>query len=622
MTLTIIIAVLLLAVESSRWACARTFFEWATEYSVKSVLADYYVPLYEEYGVMFLDETYGGERGIAEEKFKEYLTYNINPNRGRLVADTYFYDAYLSDKGFEEIVYAAYADGEPLRRQACEYMKYRLPADVIHGLIEQSGFMDEAEAVKDFFDEIQAISGSLAEVDSAIKDISNCMDEIEACQIKLSESLTKVKDSYGKEEKEQTKAEKILEEDKLSLYASVSNLKNNINGYYEVTSGIEEYLKEVEAGWIGNDEISAEIKQIITDEVGDILLSCGSEGDIFGIEQVDEATSDFAELLYKSVEDEDFDEQQLASYEMPDMTFPEEVWDSADTDIMMLFEELVNGGLYYIICPEYMSISTTPIEQFHNRYRAEQDSDELKLSGLYMKEEALDNLYFAMYVTSMFGDYCNPCEEHEIVCETEYVIGGKENERLNIQAVINELISVRTMLNLLYLMGDGEKKAKAHDMAVKLVGATGMYVMIKVVQYFILLLWALGEAVIDARILMDGGSVAFLKEAKDWKLETLSMDDILSAATSYEGDEQNADINDLYYKDYLNIILIRQRKGKQAYRVMDLIEENIQNTYYSEFYFENCIYAIKAKASFSLNSLFELNTYTPDKADVSYYFSY
>ena len=56
------------------------------------------------------------------------------------------------------------------------------------------------------------------------------------------------------------------------------------------------------------------------------------------------------------------------------------------------------------------------------------------------------------YAESNFSNYCSPKENHAYSYELEYLIGGHEEERKNLEEVVNRLLLYRCASNVTYLL--------------------------------------------------------------------------------------------------------------------------------------------------------------------------
>ena len=566
MIMVIIVSVATMTIESARLACARFYLNQAIKYSLESVFADYYVPLFKDYGLMFLDVTYGEEENIVLEKYEEYLSYNMN--------NSFFYAAEAKNIKAEEIVYAIEANGESVRRQVYEYMKYKLPADFAGDFLAQFDYISQAGTLQKFFEKIEEVQDELKAVDEVLIEINSLID-----------ALKSYREEFTKEE----------------LLQTILKVEDSFTKYDKLTGMIKEYLFELSDKWLGEMEVSEFVREIIRDEIEALLVYSGS-GDTYGIE---ESKSHIFKLKSLLEEGKDIAAEEMA--ELLDIEIKlntgEDITEAfAGVNFNELIEILSDTGIYSLICPDYSDISDKTIAPFYNRHYAELVEGRTELFEETFIDEVFENICFAQYSVEMFSDYCNRERDRPLVYETEYIIGGFYNEKDNINAVIKELIGVREVLNLFYLMCDTQKKEEAHAVAMSLAGAGGS-AAIKVVQYLIMAAWALGESLLDVRILMSGGGIPIMKEDSDWRLDLKNLTNIFNIISA-DDTSHKPQAGAWEYSDYLKLILFINEKDEQAFRVMDLIEEDIQNKYYSRFCFNNCAYSMEIAVELDFEPLF------------------
>ena len=617
MIMVVILSAVTTSVESARLACTRLFLKQAGGYSIKSVFADYYVPLFKDYGLMFLDVTYGGDENLVTEKFEEYLSYNMNPNKGRLEKRSFFYAAEALDIELKDIIYAVEGDGRIVKRQIYEYMKYKLPADFAESFLSQYDYYFHAEELQKFFDQIEKVQDELEDIDGVVLEINNLADTVKEYQAGISELIGRIESKKGLDKKELEKLSKLLEDEKIGLSDTVASIEEVIDEYDSLTEEVRGYLVELGDDWLSDMEVPGFIKDIIMDEIEALLQYSGGEGDAYGID----ASKPYIDELRAILEEESGEGlSKLLNIDIPVNSGGEDTGDFSDIDWEGLMAELRDRGIYSLICPGYSDISDKSIKTFYNRNYAEREGGLIDIPEKSVIEAVAENICMAEYSVMFFADFCNSMEDRPAECETEYIIGGSLNEKDNINTVINRLIGIREVLNLLYLMCDSEKKSDAHTLALSMAGAGGT-AAVKLTQYLIMAVWALGEAVIDTRVLMSGGSVPFMKEASDWRLDLYEITDIFEIInkTDYSGNSVSGACE---YSDYLKLILFIYGDNKQAFRIMDLVEEDIQNKYYSEFYFNNCAYYAEVKADYKSEPLFGGMEFLLPKTSMLYKYSY
>lgn len=186
---------------------------------------------------------------------------------------------------------------------------------------------------------------------------------------------------------------------------------------------------------------------------------------------------------------------------------------------------------------------------------------------------AVDRLSLQRYIPRYFSSYTTDSEngpaERVLDYEVEYLVGGKESDGENLEAVVKDLLGMREALNFTTILQDGEKKNMALGIATAAVGFTGIPILVTAVQMGILLAWSFVESVLDVRTLLAGGKVPLLKRPDQWA------SDLTDCRSSIEGDVASSDDGDgQSYDDYLQILLLGKSQKAVAYRCMDLIGQN------------------------------------------------
>lgn len=175
--------------------------------------------------------------------------------------------------------------------------------------------------------------------------------------------------------------------------------------------------------------------------------------------------------------------------------------------------------------------------------------------------------------------------------ETEYVLTGRSSDKKSLEAVIGELLLIRMGFNLAYLTTDAEKVALAELTAIGIMSFLALPQLIVVLKWILLSAWALAESIVDLRGLVRGRKIPLWKSAGSWRLSTMKLD--LSA----EGGGSQG----LAYEDYLRILFVLGDPARQAYRMMDVIQERIQE---KEAFFYLKDYMVEASVSFRMTAAY------------------
>ena len=109
-------------------------------------------------------------------------------------------------------------------------------------------------------------------------------------------------------------------------------------------------------------------------------------------------------------------------------------------------------------------------------------------------------------------------------------------------------------------------------------------------SFFILTLWAFGEAVLDVKTLLAGGKIPFWKTEETWKtcLSGLLDQSFLNETWESSGDGRT-------YTEYLSCLIFLMDRKTRNFRMMDLIQWNIR-TEQADFSAANCAYQIEIEA--------------------------
>lgn len=155
--------------------------------------------------------------------------------------------------------------------------------------------------------------------------------------------------------------------------------------------------------------------------------------------------------------------------------------------------------------------------------------------------------------------------------EIEYLLFGNASDRENLSDAVHRLLAVRSGLNLIHILSDSGKREQARALAAVITGAGSITPLILVTTFFVMSVWALGEALMDVKGLLAGKKVVLLKTSEDWTLDVenllvLGRDGTLEAGGGERG---------LSYLSWLKILLFVEPAVRQEYRIMDVIQLNL-----------------------------------------------
>jgi len=202
-----------------------------------------------------------------------------------------------------------------------------------------------------------------------------------------------------------------------------------------------------------------------------------------------------------------------------------------------------------------------------------------KLSNRSMPEECNPNIVeadwytkvlFQQYLLSYLSNYTEE-KGHALDYEVEYLLVGKDSDIENLKDVVNQLLSIRTAANFLYLSNSSVKSGQAGTLALSIAGGSANPVLVEAVKVAILTAWAFGESILDIRTLLKGEKIALLKSDESW---TLSIDGITKINKDFPKAKNCKD--GLTYKEYLGILLLIQQEKQSAIRAMEVQELTLE----------------------------------------------
>lgn len=209
-----------------------------------------------------------------------------------------------------------------------------------------------------------------------------------------------------------------------------------------------------------------------------------------------------------------------------------------------------------------------------------------------------DRLLFDEYLLKNFSSALSDLSESGLSYEVEYVLGGKESDRKNLQAVAEKLILFRFAADYAYLLSDEEKKTEAEGAALTACTLLLMPEAAEVVQQLLLLLWAYREAQQDVRILLAGGKVSLVKQRDNWRVPLHGILKEKEGATVKTVQESEG----LTYQDYLRILLFLIPKATVTMRALDILECGVrQKGGKQQFRVDLCMTGVRIRSRYTLS---------------------
>lgn len=206
---------------------------------------------------------------------------------------------------------------------------------------------------------------------------------------------------------------------------------------------------------------------------------------------------------------------------------------------------------------------------------------------------------FADYLEEKMGSYTAPKEDHVLDYEWEYILAGKSSDKENLAEVSKNLIKIRELSNVAYLLADTEKCMQAQEAAVLVAGWSQNPAVVELAKWGILNAWAYQESILDVRALLEGEKISFLKNPEEWTLQTVPTPLAMSEFYTAKNCEQGWD-----YVTYLKFLLYMQDEEEENYRSMDIIEANISKKKGIPLKMDHMVVYLRIKSTYEAEPLF------------------
>lgn len=607
--ITVLIGALIgTCIESARTAGLRFMAQTAVGSVLQSVFADYHEELWDRYQVFFHHDTDG-----LQDDMEEYLSYYAEPEKGIFGLPEYtdLWGLSVDEVEVNESKTMLSDGGRLFLEQAVEYEKYRVAVNVLEMFLEQAGVLDEIGKVRSFIKRIGGCMEVIQQVNTLYQDVRDVVVDVQA-GIQVIKGLL-----GGRELSLKDMLEKIGQIRELFLHLSQS-----VVNYLETAESILALVEDLKREY-GNEEGTIYSEQIAQMEVftaagkigkavlklrdrletvGEELAALESEmNEWFDAKTPDKSELEKAEEIHLRLEK--IVESCLSIMQDTESIFAEneagDKFDQSELDNDELADE-GKGLLARVKDWKNMAVLTLVLGGDAETVKKNRISASEMLPSNQMLEQLTDvtimeKALFAFYIGEVFTSWISE-EQGEFAYQQEYILFGKEDSWVNLAAMAETLLAVREALNLAYILTTSEMRMLTESVALSLVGATGLYPVVLIVQFILMMAWAFAESVWDVKSLFRGEEVPIWKTEGSWKT---SLAGLISAPEAQAASKRVAENGiSLSYNDYLRIFLFLNRTEKLCAASLDMIQEEMGRLE-PGFLLSDCYGAAECRVEFS-----------------------
>ena len=258
------------------------------------------------------------------------------------------------------------------------------------------------------------------------------------------------------------------------------------------------------------------------------------------------------------------------------LSLEEDLLDNTITNPLDLMAQSVRYGYIGFILedPELVSSNSVTSSELLSRRELEEGEDPKTYTM-----NIWNTLSMAYFIDRHYGTYLNPGEDTALAYEQEYILNGWTTDRANLEATIYRILVLRIAANITSIAADEDKTEQVKAFGEVVADLIGEPDLKDVFAYAVTVSWAYIEGVLDLRSLMQGKTIALIKDEEEWTTELLAL-----PLYYYGGSYAKECDSGLTYENYLQTFLFMEGEKNKNYRCMDLIEQNIrQATEYEDF---------------------------------------
>ncbi len=618
LALIIIMALIGTMVEVTRGKVCRIQARRVLKLASESLMTEYSRPLFENYNLYFLED----EGKPLARSISEYAS-------GTLSQDPLFpnsmdvYSGTLQHAAVEEKRYAGDDGGAALQEQIASYMKRRISADKVKTFLGKSG-------------EMETFSGRAEEIEQKAKQEK---EAVGACRnlLQLMKLIDGVDCTGGRVKGQKYFMKKLFAGEKKPGQFGISEavvwkaIKNNVSDVSDYLSRLQEGSAKREFAEIVQKvgEKTKEALHLVT-EMGPRLREMNVSGDagrvLVSNLHILEKTSEY---LGHNVTDEMVSEL-------------EQIWKAYDTSgivfdyaginekggaesPMSVLSNAISGGLAKLVLEKDFQMSKKSVKEpdyYHSLYTKDKTREKEEVNGVKSFAEneevnfqgsakgianmAVSDVMLCEYMKRFFSSVrSQEKEEKRLDYEWEYILCGKGSDKKNLEAVIDRLVLLRSVVNTAALLSSSEKRETAHTAALAVVGFTGMEPLIRFTQTLFLVLWGMTESLVEVAALLQGKKIPIVKTAKDIVVKFPELYRIGNEYIMEKADHLPKKSGRSFgYPEYVLLLMAGIGRDIRFYRMMDLMEWNIRDKEVSNFHFGQCIDSFRVTGQFSYPAKF------------------
>lgn len=623
MILFSVCALLCVIVESARTAGARCYLRMAVDSSADSLMAQYHRELWNKYRILGLEYD---KTETLEKEFREFMRPYMEAGN--------WYPMKADQIRITDMTGLTQGDGRYFEQEILDYMKYGL-LDMDWDELDEAGAGELLVAWKEGNSVNRVSELYSAHYREAVR-VEKALEIINSTLLAQRERWEQGKDCLEQPDGGRfiSQANKMIRELERIPGQVKSYEKRADELYVKLANSRERFLEET-------SDLSGDVRAALEEEISQYESYAAQDGQrrrevealtnlsrdriqwIGDVINMAEEVMEYISNWEPEDEDDELDEAALwqpvrASWSQYGMLLLGVEFGVRDKEKEGFLEQVGNmagKGMLELVLPEGtvvsgtdLRLSGTPSVQRKTDggglKEKDRDGDSQSTGFLTGVRTLIQRLIIGEYDIRFFKGFKKEMQKGEFY-ELEYIIHGKKKDKDNLSGVAARLVAFREGLNLIHILSDSGKRQEARSLALTIVGGTGILPLVSVVAFFIMAVWALGEALLDVRCLLEGKKVPVFKTVSDWKLDLAGLLEMGRSGSLIDG-EGGGDGSGIDYEGYLRILIFGGYDTDLVYRMMDVMQI-VTARKQPGFSLENCVCTVNAEALVSGKHVFFSN---------------
>ena len=647
MIFLLVVSVITTTLLSARIEGAKAMVSAYGTLALDSLFAEYDRELYEEFGILLTDGRNGKEE--LAKRVTRYLTPSFEKGEGILkYTAAELLGIEIEGVSIGKVIKATDGGGLFWMDEAVDYEKYAKPINLAADYLNITDSNGKLETIEQIMNKMTDITDEMTLVDNAMKELIEYVDGVEFQHVYVLDGDYRIREYFFRKfrvngyfgeklyidsivgdylvkiEDELDRAHKLynlgmVEESKKIL----DKFESDIRGVISVTETVEKRFQSVDmnCGRISDlvDELAINIeeaegilgKEVTESMCGDIqelkdYKSCIKEKicDVPTMINTMEFNKgllvECSNILINLKDEKDIlrlkEIMQHYRYDGYDINYDFFRKSKSKLKILDTLKTIFKQGIIGLVIPEGDVISgrSVSIDDLASSVCNTENTDEL-MAGCSTGTRVTKNVVYGEYVMDSFYCYRDKGTGAALNYEVEYILNGKRSDIENLYETVKKIATIRSAVNMVYLLTDSEKKEEAYGLSKAMFGWMGVEGIVKVGQYLVMYLWSYAEGLTEVKALLSGWKVQLFKNKETWNL---SFEDFISL--NFCPEEAKCE-KGLKYEMYLRALLMFEDEGEKSAYTMDLVELWKIAKGDMKFRLRNYVFAVEAEIMYSVS---------------------